>query len=53
MPRQNQTSVKLSKEELLRLIEVLEGHLNRLISEEQLAASERVLKRLYRALDRV
>lgn len=53
MPRQNQTTIKLSLEEIECLLGALGGVWTDHLEEDELATHERMLKRLDRALDRV
>ena len=53
MPRQNQTTVKLSEVEVYCLLDALEGQHTHNLTEEELATHDRMFKRLQRALDRV
>ena len=49
----NQTTLKLSSEDLERLLDALEGTHTHLLDEDELATHERLIKRLSRALDRL
>ena len=53
MPRQNQTTIKISNEEVLCLLDALEGQLLDDLSIEEVETHDRLMKRLARALDRV
>ena len=52
MPRQNQTTIKLNYEEVLCLLNALEGTHTHLLDEDELATHHRMLKRLDRAFGR-
>ncbi len=53
MPRQHQTTIKLSSEEVLSLLNALEGLHTDHLSEDELATHERLIKRLDRAFGRL
>ena len=53
MPRANQTTIKLSSEEVHCLLNALEGLHTDHLGEAELATHDRLIKRLDRALDRV
>ncbi len=53
MPRQNQTTVKLSSEEILCLLNALEGTFTDHMNQDQLDTHERMIQRLDRAFGRV
>ena len=52
MPRQHQTTIKLSSEEVLSLLNALEGLHTDHLSEDELVIHERLIKRLDRAFGR-
>ena len=49
----NHTTVKLTREEVLSLLDALEARHLFLLDRDELATHERLMKRLDRALDRV
>lgn len=53
MTKQNQTQVKLTRDEVLGLLDALEGQHTHNLYDEELATHYRLLKRLRRALDRL
>ena len=53
MSRQNHTTIKLTREEVLGLLDALESQHLFCLDEEELATRDRLMKRLDRALDRV
>ena len=53
MTKRNQTQIKLSSEEVLSLLNALEGLHTDHLSEDELATHDRLIKRLDRAFGRI
>ncbi len=53
MTKTHQTQIKLTREEVLSLLDALEGLNTDYLSQDEQAIHDRVIKRLDRALDRV
>lgn len=53
MPREHQTTIKLNSEEVLCLLNALEGTHTDHLDEDELATHDRLIKRLDRAFGRL